>query len=64
MIENIKRWLREELFASLAQYFFYFLGNPAVKSSDEALGTVIGAIIGFAIGGIILLAIGIHRLNE
>ena len=47
-----------------AIFFLFFLGNPAVKSSDEALGTVIGAIIGFAIGGIILLAIGIHRLNE
>lgn len=44
--------------------FLFFLGEPAIKYNGEAYGTVIGSIIGFFIGGIILLAVGIHRLNE
>jgi hypothetical protein len=42
----------------------FFLGHPVVKYSGELLGTIIGSSIGFGIGGIILLAIGIHKLNE
>lgn len=44
--------------------FLFFLGNPAVKYSGELLVTIIGSSIGLGIAGIILLAVGIHRLNE
>ena len=44
--------------------FLFFLGHPVVKYSGELLGTIIGSSIGSGISGIILLAVGIHRLNE
>lgn len=44
--------------------FLFFLINPAVSRSGELLGTIIGACIGFVIVGIILLIVGIRRLNE
>ena len=50
------------LIAAIA--FLFFLGNPVVRYSGELLGTIIGSSIGSGIAGIILLAIGIHRLNE
>ena len=50
------------LIAAIA--FLFFLSDPVVQYSGDLLGTIIGSSIGFGIGGIILLAIGIHRLNE
>lgn len=44
--------------------FLFFLVHPAVKYNGKLLGTIIGASIGSGIAGIILLAVGIHRLNE
>lgn len=44
--------------------FLFFLGHPAVEYSPDLKGTIIGSSIGFAIGGVILLGVGIHRLNE
>ncbi len=44
--------------------FLFFLKHPVARSNGELFGTIIGACIGFVIGGIILLAVGIHRLNE
>ena len=52
------------IFLIAAIVFLFFLGNPAVKYNGELLGTIIGTSIGCAISGIILLAIGIHRLHE
>ena len=60
-----KEMIGAGIFALIAgPCFLFFLGNPAVKHNGELFGTIIGACIGLVIGGIILLAVGIHRLNE
>ena len=42
----------------------FFIGVPDIKYNGEAFAATIGSIIVCFIGGVILIAVGIHRLNE